>query len=180
MWILLFLLFCVSFFHPINGGHHAYARMPFDRNGTVFCIHILFCKSWRKYRHRIVEQRSLLIEQLWSSELTIGALQDRAYTSDVASMPSQSACNFDIDHYLDRFIPPNRLDVLPAPITRFLGHRQHPEQQKPVGNVLVWFWACLGAFCGILVVEAVYSTPLLRGSGAPIVIGSLVCLFPIH
>lgn len=88
-------------------------------------------------------------------------------------MSSWSTYNFDVDHYINRFIPPNRIDVLPSPIARFLGHRREDKEQ-PVGNVLAWFWACLGAFCGILVVEAVYSTPLLRGNGAPIVIGSLV------
>lgn len=94
-------------------------------------------------------------------------------------MSPQSSFNFDVDHYLNRFVPPNRLDVLPPSIARFLGHRRQ-DQEKPVGNVLVWFWACLGAFCGILVVEAVYSAPLLRGNGAPVVIGSLVYFFRKH
>lgn len=87
-------------------------------------------------------------------------------------MPSQTSYDFDIDHYLNRLVPPNRLDVLPTPIARFLGyHEQHTG--KSLGNVLGWLWAFLGAFCGILVVEAVYRTPLLHGQGAPIVIGSL-------
>lgn len=80
--------------------------------------------------------------------------------------------DFNIDHYLNRFIPRNRIDRLPKPISRFLGHREDGE--KPLGSVLVWFWSCIGAICGILVVEAVYRTPVLRGQGAPIIIGSFV------
>lgn len=92
---------------------------------------------------------------------------------DTALMSSFKTYNLDIDHYLNRFIPSNRLDVLPSPIARFLGHRQ-PDKEKAIGNVYMWFWACIGAFCGILVVEAAYSAPLLRHNGAPIIIGSLV------
>ena len=88
-------------------------------------------------------------------------------------MSSLMSLNFDIDHYLNRFIPPSRIDVLPTPIARYLGHRRQDEG-KPIGNVLAWFWAAVGAFCGILLVEAVFDTPLLRGNGAPIIIGSLV------
>lgn len=96
------------------------------------------------------------------------------YCTTSGQMSSLRTLNFDIDHYTNRFIPPNRFDVLPSTIARFLGHRRQ-DKEKPVGNVLVWLWACLGAFCGILVVEAAYSAPLLRGNGSPIIIGSLVC-----
>jgi len=80
--------------------------------------------------------------------------------------------DFDIDHYLNRFVPRNRLYLLPKPISWFLGYRDQPR--KPVGAVLVCFWAFFGAFSGLLVVEAVYMTEALKKDGSPIVIASLV------
>jgi hypothetical protein len=80
--------------------------------------------------------------------------------------------DFDIDRYLNRVIPRSRLYLLPKPISWWLGHR---EKQRPrIGSVLVWWWACVGAFAGILTVEAVYMSAGIKSDGAPIVIGSLV------
>ncbi|KAF4625518.1 hypothetical protein G7Y89_g12647 [Cudoniella acicularis] len=81
------------------------------------------------------------------------------------------AFDFDIDRYVNRFVPRSRLHLLPEPISRFLGHRSEPRH--PIGSVLVWFWSFIGAFCGILVVEAVFHTKTLKAHGTPIVIGSL-------
>lgn len=80
--------------------------------------------------------------------------------------------NFDIDRYLNRAVPPSKLHLLPTPISRFLGYRHGPPQQ--IGNVPVWFWAFIGAFSGLLIVEAVFQTARLKGEGVPIVIASLV------
>lgn len=82
--------------------------------------------------------------------------------------------NFDIDEHLNRFIPASRLHLLPEPLSWFLGYRTKPR--KPVGNVIVWWWAFIGAFAGLLVVEAVYMLPGLKKEGAPIIIASLVSL----
>ncbi|KAK2626542.1 hypothetical protein QTJ16_003717 [Diplocarpon rosae] len=82
-----------------------------------------------------------------------------------------SAFNFDIDRYINPFVPRPRLYLLPKPISWFLGHREKPT--APVGDVIVWFWAFIGALAGILAVEAVFRTDRLRSDGAPTVIASL-------
>ncbi|KAG0651147.1 Transmembrane [Hyphodiscus hymeniophilus] len=79
--------------------------------------------------------------------------------------------NFDIDHYLNRLIPRNRLHLLPKPVSYVLGYRNSSPPR--IGNVLIWWWAFIGAFAGILVVEAVFHTEQLRSEGTPIVIASL-------
>ncbi|KAH6709355.1 HPP family-domain-containing protein [Leptodontidium sp. MPI-SDFR-AT-0119] len=79
--------------------------------------------------------------------------------------------NFDVDRYINRIIPRSRLYLLPKPISWFLGHRETPPKQ--IGNVVTWFWAFIGAFCGILVIEAVFQTERLKSDGAPIIIASL-------
>lgn len=63
--------------------------------------------------------------------------------------------NVDLDRYINRVIPPSPLRKLPTPIARYLGHRK--EQTQDVGNVLGAFWSCLGAFCGLAVVAAVFN-----------------------
>lgn len=86
--------------------------------------------------------------------------------------------DFDIDVYLNPIIPRPRLDLLPRPISWLLGYRTEPPQR--IRNVLVWFWAFIGAFAGILVVEAAYMVPALKSEGTPIIIGSLVHFLPYH
>jgi hypothetical protein len=82
--------------------------------------------------------------------------------------------SFDIDHYLNRIIPRNHIHLLPKPISWFLGYRE--SRPAPIGNVFVWWWAFIGAFAGILVVEAVFQTKYFQAEGTPIVIASLVSL----
>ncbi|CZS91295.1 related to HPP family protein [Rhynchosporium agropyri] len=79
--------------------------------------------------------------------------------------------NFDVDRYLNRIVPRSRLYLLPKPASWFLGHREAPR--KPIGNVAVWFWSFIGAFAGILVIEAVFMSKVLQSDGAPIIIASL-------
>ena len=79
---------------------------------------------------------------------------------------------FDIDHYLNRLVPSSRLHLLPKPVSRFLGYRHDPA--PPIGNVMVWWWAFIGAFSGLLVVEAVFRSARLQAEGVPLVIASLV------
>ncbi|KAI9818384.1 MAG: hypothetical protein M1827_000442 [Pycnora praestabilis] len=88
-------------------------------------------------------------------------------------IPDARDVNFDIDTYLNRFVPRSRLNFLPWPISRFLGYRNTP-QRKEIGNVVVWGWSFLGAFCGIALIEGVVqSSPLLQAHHPPIIIGSI-------
>jgi hypothetical protein len=80
--------------------------------------------------------------------------------------------DFDVDSYINRFVPRPRLYLLPKPISWFLGYRSEPT--RPIGDVLTWVWACIGAFCGLLVVEAVFHTSGIKDLGTPVVIASLV------
>jgi hypothetical protein len=86
------------------------------------------------------------------------------------------ALDFDIDRFINRLVPYSRLHRLPKSISWILGYRPTPAPQ--MGSVLVWWWAFIGAFCGISVVEAVFNTDHLQAKGVPIVIASLVCLPP--
>jgi len=79
--------------------------------------------------------------------------------------------DFDIDHYLNPFIPYNRLYLLPKPISWFLGYREN--NREAIGSLITIWWSFIGAFAGILVVEAIYMTHGLQSDGAPIVIASL-------
>ncbi|PSN71087.1 hypothetical protein BS50DRAFT_463924, partial [Corynespora cassiicola Philippines] len=63
--------------------------------------------------------------------------------------------HFDVDHYLNRVIPPSPLHHLPTPASRWLGYRR--EKRQDVGNVLGAWWSLLGAFCGLAVVAAVFN-----------------------
>lgn len=84
--------------------------------------------------------------------------------------------DFNIDRYINRIIPRNRLYLLPKPISWILGYR---DSTPPlIGNVVVWWWAFIGAFAGILIVEAVFRTEQLRSEGTPIIIASLVYSHP--
>jgi len=83
---------------------------------------------------------------------------------------SPRSWNLDVDRWLNYYIPRNRVDRLPSPISRFLGH----GQRKPIGNVLVAWWAFIGAFIGIVIVEAVLMIPEIHNHGVPIVVASFV------
>jgi hypothetical protein len=82
--------------------------------------------------------------------------------------------HFDIDEYLNRIIPPSQLHRLPRPISRFLGFRKNPKPD--VGNVLIAFWALIGAFGGLVLVAAIFKySPVIREYNPPVVFASLVC-----
>lgn len=78
----------------------------------------------------------------------------------------------EIDTHLNPYIPRNRVNRLPRPISHFLGHRDKPRTQ--IGNILVAGWALLGAFVGVVVVEAVFMAPMIKGHGVPLLITSFV------
>ncbi|EAW07099.1 HPP family protein [Aspergillus clavatus NRRL 1] len=87
-------------------------------------------------------------------------------------LPTAQQVHFDIDGYLNRYIPRSQLYRLPRPISRFLGYRASPQQE--VGNVLVCVWAFIGAFAGLLLVMGVFkSSEMIQRHHPPIVIASL-------
>ncbi|EFQ31515.1 HPP family protein [Colletotrichum graminicola] len=90
--------------------------------------------------------------------------------------PSMLRCdprewNFDIDRFINPFIPHPPWEHLPYPIAHFFGYRK----AKPInaGNIVPVFWACIGVFCGVAVVALVSrQIPVFREHGAPIIVGS--------
>ncbi|CAG8980928.1 hypothetical protein HYALB_00003786 [Hymenoscyphus albidus] len=85
-------------------------------------------------------------------------------------MSSRPSFNFDVDDYVNRIIPRSRLHLLPKSLSRFLGYRAEPQQQ--VGSIFVWFWAFIGAFLGILIIETVFRAEFLASHGAPVIVAS--------
>jgi len=71
--------------------------------------------------------------------------------------------NFDIDKYLNRFVPAPRWRLVPYPVAHLLGHRKgHVER---IGNIPMIFWAFVGIFSAILLIElATRSVPFVQGS----------------
>jgi HPP family len=79
--------------------------------------------------------------------------------------------NFDIDDYLDSFVPRPRLHLLPKPISRLLGYRQTPRQ--PIGNLITCIWAFIGALIGISLTSLLSTILPFRGSSnTPVMIAS--------
>src|SRR5579859_1041696 len=62
--------------------------------------------------------------------------------------------DFDIDEYLNRFIPRPWLHKLPTWANWGLGCRR--KLPRKVTTVVVWIWTFIGAFCGVSVVQAVF------------------------
>lgn len=89
-----------------------------------------------------------------------------------------SRCNprnwsFDIDRFLNPFVPAPPWKYLPYPIAHFLGYRK--TKPDNVGNLVPTFWACIGVFCGVAVVAKIsHLVPSFREHGAPIIVGSFV------
>ncbi|KAJ9642917.1 hypothetical protein H2201_005860 [Coniosporium apollinis] len=84
--------------------------------------------------------------------------------------PAAKDMSFDIDKYINRFVPPSQLHRLPKPISRFLGYRE--SAVVDVGSVLVWFWAFVGAFIGIIVVAQVYMVDAIQKYSPPVLFAS--------
>ncbi|KAF7877574.1 hypothetical protein EAF04_001249 [Stromatinia cepivora] len=81
-----------------------------------------------------------------------------------------SDLDFDIDQYLNRFIPSPKFYILPTPISWFLGYRSNPRPRT--GSLVIWFWAFIGAFCGIAIIENIYRSAYFKERGSPLVIAS--------
>ena len=85
----------------------------------------------------------------------------------------RSLCEFDIDKYLNPFVPSSPIHRFPRPIAHFLGHRSQPRGH--ICQPLTWWWSFVGAFCSIALIEGVYrSSSALQSLHPPVVIGSYV------
>ncbi|KAI1125039.1 HPP family-domain-containing protein [Nemania abortiva] len=77
--------------------------------------------------------------------------------------------NFDIDKYLNRIIPSPPWQVIPYPISYFLGYRNSPPDKK-LGNVALAFRALLGVFISLLLIQlASHQLPWVAANGPRIV-----------
>lgn len=91
-----------------------------------------------------------------------------------------SRWHFDIDAYLNPYLPAPPWRWLPRPVSHFLGYRED-QPPKAVGNLLISFWALIGAFCGVLVVaEVSLHVPSFQAHHAPIIIASFVSTSPLE
>ncbi|XWX02350.1 hypothetical protein V2A60_010387 [Cordyceps javanica] len=81
------------------------------------------------------------------------------------------AWNFDVDRYLNPLIPSPPWNYLPYPVAHFLGHRR--TKPANTGNLMPTFWAFVGIFCAIIIVQ-VASThiPAFESHHAPAIVGS--------
>ncbi|KAF3920964.1 hypothetical protein ABW20_dc0110196 [Dactylellina cionopaga] len=78
---------------------------------------------------------------------------------------------FDIDEYINPWIPPNPSYRLPSFLSRFLGYRATP--QEDLDGLLVAAWSFFGGFCGIAAMSAcVKYSGLFSNVEAPFIIGS--------
>jgi hypothetical protein len=92
-------------------------------------------------------------------------------------LPAASKVHFDMDDYLNRICFSSQVHKFPTPIARFLGWRKQPA--KPIGNILVAFWAFIGAFLGLILVGATFRySPLIREYHTPVLFASLVSHIP--
>ena len=89
-------------------------------------------------------------------------------------LPEAKNWHFDVDQHLKPYIPRNLVYRLPRPISHFLGHRDRPRTE--IGNILVAGWALLGAFVGVVVIEAVFMLSVIKDHGVPLIIASFVRL----
>ncbi|KAJ5775480.1 uncharacterized protein N7511_000491 [Penicillium nucicola] len=82
-----------------------------------------------------------------------------------------STWHFDIDRYINPFVPVPRWHRAPKPVARMLGYRE--ESPRPLGNILIAGWSLIGAFCGVALVSSVSKrVPSFQAHDAPAIIGS--------
>ncbi|OAP57168.1 hypothetical protein AYL99_07906 [Fonsecaea erecta] len=132
--------------------------------------------------------------------------QQQPVNSTVKAQPSQSANKvgskpippFDIDNYLNPFVPRNPLRFLPTWVSYWFGYRSpsstiahhpclcflptsyleyfHPSEwfyTYHVHTFLLYLSILVGAFCGVAIIENVFlALPQLSGHAVPIVIAS--------
>ena len=80
--------------------------------------------------------------------------------------------NFDIDRYLNPWIPHNRLGYFPKPLQHFLGLREQPQKEPP--TALQWPITFLSTVAGLCLVAGVYNyAPGIAALHPPVIIASL-------
>ncbi|GAB7347758.1 hypothetical protein MBLNU459_g5307t1 [Dothideomycetes sp. NU459] len=80
--------------------------------------------------------------------------------------------NFQIDDYLNDYVPYPRYSRLPAPIARFLGFRIETFEEPP--HLIICLWSFVGALAGLLTIGALYQyAPGLARYNPPVIIASL-------
>ncbi|KAL2414741.1 hypothetical protein ABEF95_017209 [Exophiala dermatitidis] len=97
--------------------------------------------------------------------------------------PRKLSQPFDIDTYLNPYIPRNPLYLLPTWISYWFGYRRPLKagsKPKPLGShrhrlqtLSTWTSVFIGAFCGVAIIENVFlAMPPLSGHAVPIIIAS--------
>ncbi|KAM5347234.1 hypothetical protein ACJ41O_010239 [Fusarium nematophilum] len=78
---------------------------------------------------------------------------------------------FDIDRFLNPFVPSPPWRHVPYPVAYFLGHRK--DKPRDIGTVVPVFWAFIGILSCISIIEvASERIPSFKERGAPIIVGS--------
>ncbi|KAJ5619139.1 hypothetical protein N7510_003123 [Penicillium lagena] len=89
----------------------------------------------------------------------------------VMSLSRPSTWHFDIDRFINPFLPAPRWHLIPKPLAHMLGHRENTP--KSLGNIVLAFWSVIGVFCGLaLVAEVSKRVPSFESRDAPTIIGS--------
>lgn len=79
----------------------------------------------------------------------------------------------DIDRVVNRIVPPPPWRRLPYPVARFFGYRK--AKPEGMGNVMMVFWAFVGIFCALSIIEVIsLRVPSFQERGVPVIIGSFV------
>ncbi|EME81985.1 uncharacterized protein MYCFIDRAFT_211512 [Pseudocercospora fijiensis CIRAD86] len=90
----------------------------------------------------------------------------------VQSEPWRQLLDFDVDRYLNPWIPHNRLYILPKPIRHWLGYRESP--QKEPYAVLQWPITFLATVAGLCLVAGIGNyAPGITAWHPPVLIASL-------
>jgi CBS-domain-containing membrane protein len=90
--------------------------------------------------------------------------------------PPRPNRHFDIDHYLNRFVPRPRLYLLPPFLSRWLGYRTAEQPQHLLNTSLTTLYSFLGAFIAIGLTILLFEVlPPSKASGLtnPAILGSL-------
>lgn len=81
--------------------------------------------------------------------------------------------NINLDRYINRFLPRAPGKHLPWVLGRFLGCRTKPT--KPLGNVIIAFWAFIGALGSLSLINVVgRHIPVFEHHVGSLVLGSFV------
>ncbi|KAI1324844.1 HPP family protein [Xylariaceae sp. FL0255] len=87
-------------------------------------------------------------------------------------MTSFFQLSFDLDAYLDRFIPPPPWHFIPYPISYFLGHRRRLPKGGQYGNLVLTLRALLGAFISLVLIQLANHQVFNVAAKGPMIIGS--------